>query len=271
MKLPTLLMCAFMAACGATTSFHAAAEWIERPDWGETFRRFGAKGTFVTYELERDRFQIYDRKRADQRFLPASTFKIPNALIALDLGVVKDENELFKWDRKPRLRKEWEKDLTLQEALRVSAVPVFQDIARRVGNERMQKGVQRLGYGNQDIRGGIDQFWLSGNLRISAMEQIAFLRKLHGGLLGVSPVAQDVVKRMLIVDNAPTHVLRAKTGTVIRATKPVGWWVGWVERRTDTGTRTVFFAMNMDWSAKTKFEDRMAIAKTILSQDGALP
>lgn len=249
-----------------------ASGWVERPDWARHFRALGTQGTFVMYEADKDRLQVLDRKRAEKRYLPASTFNIANALLALDLQVVQDENELFSWNGQRYNNKAWEKDLTFQQAMQVSAVPVFQEIARRIGTIRMQKGLERLDYGNRNsVEGGIDQFWLSGGLRISAMEQIAFLRRLDQGLLGVSATAQETVKKMIVVESASNYTLRAKTGTNNNPPYSIVWWVGWVERKTPTGIRRIYFALNMDTTPKTRSDDRITVARKILREEGALP
>jgi beta-lactamase class D len=103
-----------------------------------------------------------------------------NSVIALETGVVGDpDKDVFKWDGVTRSIPGWNKDHTLRTAIAVSAVPVYQEIARRIGAERMQKYVDAFEYGNRNIGGGIDRFWLTGDLRISPLEQIAFVDKLR--------------------------------------------------------------------------------------------
>src|SRR5207302_1318723 len=115
-----------------------------------------------------------------QAMLPASTFKIPNSVIALETGVVGDpDKDVFKWDGVVRSIEGWNRDHTLRSAIAASAVPVYQEIARRIGAERMQKYVDLFEYGNRDIGGGVDQFWLTGNLRIDPIQQIDFVDRLR--------------------------------------------------------------------------------------------
>jgi len=266
-----------LAACLCTALLAHADEWAARPDWSKYFDAQHARGTFVLFDAQTGHYSVYDPQRANKGFLPASTFKIPNALLALDAGVVKDENEIFRWDRKPKPRKEWEQDLTFAAALRESALPVFQTVTHRLGPKRMQAGVEKLNYGNHDTSGGIDQFWLSGALRISALQQVEFLRRLEAGQLPVSKRATAIVKKMMIVETAPDgaaqpYVLRAKTGSLGSSVpEPVMWWVGWVERPGTKGARRWFFALNMDAGEATKFEDRFNVARPILREVGALP
>src|ERR1700710_142647 len=124
-------------------------------------RRFfdvGTVGTFVAYKTDDYLIIASDRDRSGTAQLPASTFKIPNSLIALETGVVADpDKDVFKWDGVTRSIEPWNKDHTLRSAIAVSAVPVYQEIARRIGQERREKYVDLFEYGNRDIGGGIDQ------------------------------------------------------------------------------------------------------------------
>ena len=138
-----------------------------RDDLAKRFFDLGTTGTFVAYKVDDYLIIASDKVRSGEGKLPASTFKIPNSIIALETGVVEDpDKDVFKWDGVTRSIEAWNKDHTLRSAIAVSAVPVYQEIARRIGAERMQKYVDLFDYGNRDIGGGIDQFWLTGNLRI---------------------------------------------------------------------------------------------------------
>ena len=145
----------------------SAADTLARPEWQEHFDAKGVRGTFVAFEPAKDRYLVVNAARAEQRFLPASTFKIPNALIGLEVGSIEDAKEVFRWDGKPKVRAAWERDHTLASGMRDSVVWMFQEVARRTGRERMREWIDRLQYGNRDIRGGIDLFWLQGALRVS--------------------------------------------------------------------------------------------------------
>ena len=138
-----------------------------RDDLAKRFFDLGTTGTFVAYKVDDYLIIASDKVRSGEGKLPASTFKIPNSIIALETGVVEDpDKDVFKWDGVTRAIEPWNKDHTLRSAIAVSAVPVYQEIARRIGAERMQKYLDLFDYGNRDIGGGIDQFWLTGNLRI---------------------------------------------------------------------------------------------------------
>ncbi len=111
-----------------------------REDLQKRFFDLGTEGTFVGYKIDDYLIIASDKVRSGEGRLPASTFKIPNALIALETGVVQDpDKDGFKWDGVTRSIEAWNKDHTLRSAIAVSAFPVFQEIARRIGEERMKQ------------------------------------------------------------------------------------------------------------------------------------
>jgi beta-lactamase class D len=245
----------------------AAAETAIEPAWQKHFQAKGVRGTFVLLEPLQERYTVLDPSRAKQRFLPASTFKIPNALIGLEVGSISDENEVFRWDGKPKLRPQWERDQALASGMRDSVVWMFQEVARRTGKSRMREWLKRLEYGNEDIAGGLDQFWLQGALRISAREQVDFLYKLAEGRLPMTQRAQRLVRNALVVEKTRDHTLYAKTGTS-GGKEPVAWWVGWIEKK---GRCIAVFAMNYAPTAAGRFDDRFEIGRAILAESGKLP
>jgi len=158
-----------------------------RSDLAKLFTDTGTAGTFVGYKVEDYLVISSDSDRSGEPKLPASTFKIANSLIALETGVVGDpDKDVFKWDGVTRSFEAWNKDHTLRSAIAASAVPVYQEIARRIGQDRMQKYVDLLDYGNHNIGGGIDQFWLTGALRIDPVQQVDFVDRLRRRALPVS-------------------------------------------------------------------------------------
>src|ERR1700693_3949639 len=138
-----------------------------RESLAKRFMDDGTVGTFVGYKIDDYLIIASDKNRSAEPRLPASTFKIPNSLIALETGVVQDpDKDVFKWDGVKRPIEAWNKDHTMRTAIAVSAVPVYQEIARRIGPERMQKYVDLFDYGNRDIGGGIHPFLVAGHLRL---------------------------------------------------------------------------------------------------------
>jgi beta-lactamase class D len=240
-----------------------------RADLAKLFADAGTAGTFVGYKVDDYLVVSSDSDRSGEAKLPASTFKIPNSLIALETGVVGDpDKDILKWDGVTRSIEAWNKDHTLRSAIAASAVPVYQEIARRIGEERMQKYVDLLDYGNRNIGGGIDQFWLTGDLRIDPVQQVDFVDRLRRGVLPVSKRAQDLVRDILPVTKVGDAVIRAKSGLLgAEIGKPsLGWLVGWAEK----GSANTVFALNLDVRAPRHIADRMAISRACLSAIGAI-
>lgn len=254
-----LLLFAGSSALGAPVS--------TRPDWERLFAARGVEGTFVLFEPMKDRLQVFDEARARRGYLPASTFKVPNALIGLESGAIADEKEIFRWDRRPYPRAVWEADHTLDTGMRDSVVWMFQEVARRTGKSRMREWLDRLEYGNRSMAGGIDQFWLQGGLRVSAMEQVIFLHRLAEGRLPATQRAQRLVRNALVVERTRDYTICAKTGTAA-GRDAVNWWVGWIERR---GRPEAIFAINLTPGKHTLFADRFVIARSILAAEGYVP
>jgi beta-lactamase class D len=245
-----------------------AADIVARPEWRHHFDAKKASGTFVILEPAKDRYLVFNEARARRGFLPASTFKVANAVIGLEVGSITDEKEVFHWDGKPKMFATWERDQTLDSGMRDSAVWMFQEIARRTGKPLMREWLDRLGYGNRNMAGGIDQFWLQGGLRITAIEQVDFLHRLAEGRLPATQRAQRLVREAMVVEKSREYTLYAKTGSVFSGKDAVSWWVGWVEKK---GRPEAFFAMNLTPVSKSTFADRFVIARAILAEAGALP
>jgi len=262
-----------LAAAGALPSRAFANVAPQRSEIREAlamhFTDAGTAGTFVGYKVEDYLVIASDANRSGEARLPASTFKIPNSLIALETGVVADpDKDVFKWDGVQRSFEAWNRDHTLRSAIAVSAVPVYQEIARRIGAERMQKYLDLFEYGNRDIGGGIDQFWLTGNLRIDPVQQVDFVDRLRRGALPVSKRSQDLVRDILPVTKAGDTIIRAKSGLLgAEIGKPsLGWMVGWAEK----GSEPTVFALNMDCPEPRHVSDRMKISQQCLGDIGAL-
>lgn len=264
---------------GACVPVHALATGVPRYEVRKNLqKRFADEGTvgaFAAFRIDDQHLIASDHSRARDAVLPASTFKIPNSIIALETGVVADpDKDIFKWDSVTRSIPEWNKDHTLRSAIAVSAVPVYQEIARRVGVERMQKYVDAFEYGNRNIGGGVDRFWLTGDLRISPLEQIAFLDRLRRRGLPVSKRAQDLTADILPVTKIDDVIIRAKTGLTGVTDKSmtdgkgvaVGWLAGWAEK----GSTQTVFALNLDVSEPKHSAARMKIAQLCLADIGAI-
>lgn len=237
-----------------------------RPEFAEPFARYGVGGAILIYDQRADRWLCSDSTQVDRAFIPASTFKIFNSLVALETGVIADENDTIRWDGVDRGWPEWNRDHTLQSAIRVSAVWFYQELARRIGPGRMQHHVDLAGYGNGDIGGGIDRFWLEGELRITARQQIELLRRLHDGVLPFSPQIQEVVRDILTVEQTENYTLRAKTGWGQRFAPQVGWYVGYIEQEDGV----LYFATRVDIAKDDDARAREAVTRGVLAELGYL-
>ncbi len=202
-----------------------------------------ALGSILIYDLEADKYYSNDFDWCRKGNLPASTFKIPNSIIALETGVVEDDSTLFKWDGAPRNFKIWEQDLVFKEAIHFSCVPCYQEVARKVGVERMQEHLNKLNYGNMDVdSSNLDLFWLEGKSRITQFEQIDFLKRLYLSELPVSQRTETIMKRMIVIEENEAYKLSGKTGLSISSGTYNGWFVGFVESQ----NKTHFFATNVE-------------------------
>jgi len=234
-----LMLFILLLVCGNSI---AQVPFEERPEFGEYFKKRGVQGSFLLYDLKNDEYIMFDSTRCKQRFVPASTFKIFNSLVALETGVAPDEHMILKWDGVKHERPAWNKDQNMETAIRNSTVWYYQELARRIGEKRMGEWITREQYGNMDTSGGIDKFWLEGGMRISQEEQIEFLRKLHAGALHFSKRSMDIVKQIIILKDTTTYTLRGKPGWAQRDGKNIGWLVGYLEQ----GGNVYFYALNIE-------------------------
>jgi beta-lactamase class D len=244
----------FLAACTAPVVFNPAQVSTPnptpaptvmvsdevKPELEEYFQGF--TGAFVLLDFNNHRMIRYNPLRCDERFIPASTFKILNSLIALESGVIPDENTTIHWDGTKYAIAAWNQDHTLKTAIQNSVVWYYQELARRVGNEQMQHYVDLANYGNKDISGKIDSFWLDGGLRISADEQVAFLQRLYQNDLPFSARTIKIVKEILLLEKNDNYQLSGKSGSAQRNTLHTGWFVGYLE----TNGNVYYFATNIE-------------------------
>lgn len=233
---------------------------VTQPDFAQHFQDLGIEGSILIYDLNRDRTYQHNPDRNAKPFLPASTFKILNSLIALETGVIENELSILTWDGVERTIPVWNRDLNMQTAFKVSAVWFYQVLARRIGPERMQQWVTKVGYGNRTIgsTADIDTFWLTGQLRITPQEQIEFLRRLQGNKLPFSENAIATLKDIMIVEQTPDYILRAKTGWAPAA--QFGWYVGYIEQNDNV----YFFATNINIRDEADLKARAEVTRRSL-------
>jgi len=227
--------------------------------------------TLVIKRLSDNKTWISNPDRAKIRYSPASTSKIPHTLIALETKLAGVET-LFKWDGRERTFKAWNQDQTLLQAYRRSAVWVYQEITQTLGSDIMASWLTEFNYGNHDIgaEDNVTQYWLTGPLEISALEQIDFLEKLSQEELPLSKKTYAEA-RPIFRDNVKVgHTIYAKTGWMYdEEAMDIGWFVGWVE--TADPLETYIFALNMDMPNQGDQKKRKPIVMDALRMIGAWP
>jgi beta-lactamase class D len=211
-----------------------------RPELRIAFDEERVQGGITLFDSASGELVASDPALAKRPFHPASTFKIAHSAIALELGVLDNPDSPMPWDGEYSKIEDWNRDHTLRTAIQVSCVPCFQRLARSIGTEREQEWLRRLDYGNRDATGKVETFWLSGALRVTAVEQLDFLRRLDTGKLPLSPRTVDIVKDVIALDVGESYVLYGKTGLSAPpdAEAEVGWFVGFVA----LDRRSVYFA-----------------------------
>lgn len=199
-----------------------------------------AQDCFCARELQSGRHWEVHPELCARAELPASTFKIPNTVIALETRVIADPGVFLKWDGQKREIEAWNRDHSLRSAYANSVVWYYQEIARRVGSARMQSYLDLFDYGNRNLEGGLDHFWLDGELRISALGQLDFLDRLQRREFPLKPATYAMSRAVMEVEKVGDQTLFAKTGWARPAGANLGWYVGWVE----SPQETIVFAYN---------------------------
>ncbi len=205
----------------------------------------GAKvnGTILIYEPENKTYYSNNFKWAHSGFLPASTFKIPNSMIALESNVISNDSTIIPWDGNKKRFKIWEQDLTFRNAFHYSCVPCYQRIARNVGTDLMKTKLKEINFGNMTVdSSNLDMFWLEGNSRITAYEQIDFLERFNMGKLPIAKRTELMMKKMMVITENDTLVIRGKTGWSNANSINNGWFVGYIEKKNDL----YYFATNIE-------------------------
>ena len=213
----------------------------------------GNSEAFVSLDLRTGKRFRVNPEGCNTRFAPFSTFEIPASLIGLETGVVHDPDRA------------WQQDQGLRSALARSIDWYFSELATRVGEPRMKQWLATFDYGNQDVSGGLDRFWLGRSLRISPDEQVEFLARLQREEFPVARRNLDFIKEVLNQESGAGYRLIAKTGS---SSDGEGWLVGWVE----SPGGVCVFALHLNSSS---FEDmarlRAGLARDFLRQAGCIP
>ena len=234
---------------------------------GKYFEENKVQGSFTMLNNSDGKVTVYNLDNDTTRYLPSSTFKIVNGMIGLETGVITDEKMVIKWDGITRDNAEWNKDLTMADAFKVSAEPYFQEVARRIGKDTMKLWIDSLGYGNKNIHSKIDSFWLDNTLKISADEQLGLAKRLYFDQLPFQKRTQQIVRDLMMQEDNTNYTLSYKTGAGVDDKKEtIGWVVGWIEEN-----KHPYFFVTVIKSSDPKIDMkavRLKITKSILTQLG---
>jgi len=224
------------------------------PSLNRYFAADHVNGCFALFDNGTGKITVSDQARYfDSTYSPASTFKILNSLIGLQEGVITSDTMVIKWDGVVRPVEAWNKDLTMKEAFRVSSVPYYQEVARRIGKERMQFWLDSIGYaqkyGRSELTGPVDSFWLNNTVKVTPDEQLGLVKKLYFKQLPFFPVYQEAVKQAMLFEDNTLYRLSYKTGWSgwdEEDQRQVGWITGWIEEN----RHPYFFVLQLESTSK---------------------
>lgn len=221
------------------------------------------KGTILVFDAKNKTYYSNNFQLAEKGYLPASTFKIVNSIIALETNVLKDENDSMRWDGQKRAFQTWEKNMTVREAFHASCLPCYQEVARHIGVKRMKSYLNKLHYSNMDVNEStIDNFWIEGKSRITPFEQIEFLQRLYTKKLPILNSTYDKMIRIFEKENTETYKYFAKTGWSQDNDHNNGWYVGIVDKKPSI----YYFALNVE-PVDQKNTSKFAAGREIVTKE----
>jgi beta-lactamase class D len=240
-------------------------------DLQKPFQDCHIEGSITLYDYKNQKWTFSNKADSKKETLPASTFKIINSLIALETGVIEDENEVVKWVGEVDTvlygyRPDIYKDMTMKEAFEVSAGWVYIELAKKIGKDRYQQYLKKCHYGNGNLSQADVDFWNFGAFGISPYNQVTFLKDFYEEKLPFSKRTYQIVKRIMMAEKTDTYTISAKTGWTRYGGKDTGWWVGYLERKDNV----YFFATRIIKDRKTPnpsfAQCRKEITKSVLQQ-----
>lgn len=225
----------------------------------------GFEGSFVLYDQNKDQYRIYNEDKSSLRVSPDSTYKIYSGLIALESNIITRDSSTLTWDGKENPYPAWNMNQDLESALKNSVNWYFQQLDKENSLETIETFLKELGYGNENISGGIDSFWLESSLKISPLEQVNVLHDFYTNHFSFNEDNVNTVKDALRLEEKPGRVLSGKTGTGnVNGVNIRGWFVGYVE----TDDNTFFFASYIENHGNAAGSKAAEIALSILADKG---
>ncbi|MFB2121319.1 penicillin-binding transpeptidase domain-containing protein [Parapedobacter sp. 2B3] len=265
--LPLVCLLAMAAICGVSAQPH-------QPDLQKPFRDYGFEGSITVFDYKQRKWITSDSTDSQLETVPASTFKIPNLLIALEAGVIGSEMDTVGWigsidTTLYGYRPSTYRHMTVRHAFEVSAGWVFMELAKKVGRQRYEQVLRDIGYGNASVSDGAD-FWNFGPLKVSPRDQVEMLVNVYEGKLPFSNRNLDILKDVMVTERTDEYTIRSKTGWGVQDSKDIGWWVGYLQQKDNV----YFFATRITKVKGTPRADfmkcRLEITKAVLRQLGAL-
>ena len=246
--------------------YHFSGNSISLENFDSFFE--GGSGSFVLYDARRDHWQIYNPDQAVQRVSPDSTWKIYNALLGLESGIITPETSQMTWNGEIYPFDAWNRNQTLDSAIKNSVNWYFHRIDLQSGKQAVQSFVQKLHYGNMNVNGSFPSYWLESSLKISAVEQVELLRNFHDNHFQFKTENIRAVKDALQISVTPAGAFYGKTGTGQVDGKNInGWFIGFLE----TPDTTYYFATNLREDSDATGSKAAEITKSILSELKILP
>lgn len=224
------------------------------------FDKEGYDGSFVLLNDQRSRLIYYKQDSCYVRKSPAATFEIFISLVALETGVMNSLDDTLKWDGYEREVALWNNDHNMMTAFKYSVSWFYRELARRISADTLQSYLLKIeDYGDMKSTGDVDKFWLDGSFKVSAYEQMQFIKKLHTKKLPFSEANMEYVKSMMVYEKQPKYTYYCKDG--ISHSEKHSWIIGWTEERGSA----FYFALNI--KMKDTLDEKFLKARYKLNQN----
>ncbi len=218
-------------------------------------------GSFVLYDQATDKWNIYNMDHASTRVSPNSTYKIYDALLGLESGIITPEHSTFTWNGEPYPFNSWEADQDLTSAIHNSVNWYFQAIDSQAGFQSVKTFLQTINYGNQNTGTNLNLYWTDFSLKISPIEQVELLQNFYQNNFHFDRKNIQAVKNALLLSTTSSGSLYGKTGTGRVNGKDVnGWFVGYIE----SDNNTYYFATNIQAPSNATGSQATEITEAIL-------
>jgi bla regulator protein BlaR1 len=141
----------------------------------------------------------------------------------------------------------------------------FQELDQATGIDHLQAYLSQIGYGNENVSGGVDSFWMESSLKISPVEQVLLLRSFYFNQFGFQEPNIQTVKNAIALEEKDGALLSGKTGTgAVNHKETNGWFIGYVEAKGNM----YFFATNIQGKDHSSGSKAAEITLSILKEKG---